>query len=227
MNFLAHALVAGRQRRTSALTVLGAVLPDLAAMARLPYYRDLLPAEVAAGVDLHHATDRVFHADRSFVEGSATLRQAAFDAGVPSGASRAVGHAGWELLLDGRLRDGPEAGHRLQQALKQAPAVLPALGPGAAGGPAGTAHAWLHLTATLAQQRWWLRYGDPLFVAQRLFDMLAGRPRLSFSASGIDQVTAALVTVQPSVAGQAGPLLQRTIEATSSGDGRPLSARRG
>ncbi len=113
MNYLGHALVAGRRRGSGPLGVLGAVLPDLAGMARLRYERERMRGEVAAGVRMHHATDRAFHRDPAFVRGSGGLRQAAAAVGLPLGASRAIGHVGWELLLDGVLAETTEAGDRL------------------------------------------------------------------------------------------------------------------
>ena len=66
MNFFGHAVVA-TWHATEPRFVLGAMLPDFAAMirARPPAARD---PELARGIALHHATDEVFHDAPTFRE---------------------------------------------------------------------------------------------------------------------------------------------------------------
>ncbi|MEZ4404518.1 MAG: hypothetical protein R3B06_31145 [Kofleriaceae bacterium] len=105
MNFFGHAAVASWQAASPAAT-LGAMLPDFASMCRALLAPQDDP-EVAAGVELHHATDAVFHRAPAVVglfrdaEARLTAR------GVRKGPTRAAAHVGVELLLDGVLLDEP------------------------------------------------------------------------------------------------------------------------
>jgi acyl carrier protein phosphodiesterase len=101
MNFFGHACVA-IVRSESPRFVLGTMLPDLASMAslRLGGLRD---PELAAGVALHHHTDRLFHGAEAFRGLCESALRDLEGAGVARGAARAVGHVGSELLLDGVL----------------------------------------------------------------------------------------------------------------------------
>jgi hypothetical protein len=109
VNFFGHAAVASWYVAPPARgkVALGAMLPDFHAMAgaRATSVED---RDVAAGVELHHRTDRVFHR-LAVVTG---LMRELFDrlqaAGVSRGPARAASHAGMELLLDGILVDTPE-----------------------------------------------------------------------------------------------------------------------
>jgi len=184
VNFLAHVLVAGDRPPETAL---GAALPDLARMAGVRFDRDRLPPEVAEGVDLHHRVDARFHADGRFLAGAADLRRRT--EGVGAGAARAVGHAGWELLLDGVV--APEAADRFVAAVDTAEVVVPAL-------PDVDRDAWRSLVRSL-HDRWWLRYDDPVFVAERLYGMTRRRPRLRFDRAAVPVVAEALAAAQPSV----------------------------
>ena len=121
MNFVAHSVVAVRSGMDEAGQILGAVLGDLSAMARIRFDVGRLPPAVADGVRLHWAADRAFHADRVFLAGADALRTSASSVGVARGASRAIGHAGWELLLDGRLAADSDAA--LVAALEIAPSL--------------------------------------------------------------------------------------------------------
>jgi acyl carrier protein phosphodiesterase len=104
VNFIGHAAVALWQRADPRF-VLGSMLPDFASMAgqRMASTGADADPELAAGVALHHRTDDVFHAAPAFV----ALQQRALDAltplGVPRGTSRAIGHIGVEMLIDGEL----------------------------------------------------------------------------------------------------------------------------
>src|SRR5579875_2608861 len=124
MNYLAHLAVAAASS-ASPRYALGAVLSDLCALSGLRCAYPRLTGELAAGLRCHRAADRAFHADPAFLAGAGSLRAAALAAGLPPGASRAIGHAGWELLLDG----SPAlawAGSGLVAALGEWPAASPA-----------------------------------------------------------------------------------------------------
>lgn len=102
MNFFGHAAVASWQVGASPGLALGAMLPDFESMsgARIALAAD---GEVARGIDLHHATDAVFHhaAPVRALMGEAEARLLA--RGCRRGPMRAAAHVGVELLLDGAL----------------------------------------------------------------------------------------------------------------------------
>ncbi len=112
MNFFGHAVIsrrcaahpAGALHIGGAAHALGAMLPDFAAMCggRLEV-PDELP--LAAGVELHHRTDAVFHHQRHVLELMAELHERLRRAGCGRGPARAGSHIGVELLLDGVLLD--------------------------------------------------------------------------------------------------------------------------
>ncbi len=171
MNLLGHVRVALRTASDDE-HLLGAVLPDLESLLgqRLESARSR-PA-IAAGIAVHRATDAAFHADLRFTSGSIALTRALLDRGVGRGPSRAVGHAGWELLLDGLLVDDPE----VTTGFARAVAVLTAV---ARDEPAATNRLeWF--ARRQGDQPIWAAYADPAMVADRLHRQLSARPRLSF-----------------------------------------------
>ena len=89
MNLVGHVAVAVEHAPDATAPYLaGAMLPDLAAMARVR----LAPAggDLGDGVAVHHAADAAFHASRWFNDRSQALRDALLEAGVDRGAARAV-----------------------------------------------------------------------------------------------------------------------------------------
>jgi hypothetical protein len=209
LNFLAHSITAERVGLGSPRPVLGAALSDLSAMAGLRFEVADLHEEIALGVRCHWATDRVFHADPAFVAGIKHLRSAAEAAGLAPGASRALAHAGWELLLDGVLAARPGAADPLLGALAGAAAASDAFGPERRG-------PWERLVRRLLGDRLWTRYEDPAFVAERLFAMLARRPRLAFPPDAIGAATGVLTEARPDVAGVADAVLDRVVARLGS-----------
>lgn len=195
VNFIAHvhvalsAVAAGPHEDDLAF---GAALPDLASMAGLRLDRAALPETVGEGVAVHHRTDAAFHSLEAFTAGVRQLDERLQARGLAVGPSRAVGHAGWELLLDGCLleRAGVEAGFTrvLEHAPDVAAAVLPA-----------DPDRWRGLVASLRSERWWLGYGDAEIVACRLRRLLQARRRLSFSVEEIPRVAEVLAAAKPGV----------------------------
>jgi hypothetical protein len=207
VNYLGHVAVALATGREDPPFVLGAALPDLASMAGVRVDRLLLPAAVAAGVGCHLRADEQFHAHPAFRDGSAALRRDLDAAGLPAGPRRAIGHAGWELLLAGTFVGGPaEAAHR--SGLRSAALVLPAL---------SHAHGvrWSTLIAQGPPSQ--LRYDEPAWVVDRLFAMLARRPRLSFDESLKPTVVEVLAGHQPSVAAVAATVVADLVRDGGSG----------
>jgi acyl carrier protein phosphodiesterase len=167
-------------------------LPDLASMAGTRIERSLLSPSVEEGVTLHHRTDKVFHALEAFHVGSGEIRRALLDAGVPTGPARAVGHAGYELLLDGCLLTRPGAKEEFTQVLAGAPDVAEAVAP-------TDPDRWRELLAAMRDERWWLGYRDPHMVARGLLRRLQARRLLRFSEAELPTVTAVLMAARPSV----------------------------
>jgi len=174
--------------------VLGAMLPDFATMsgARLSATTPSPDPDIASGIDLHHATDAVFHRAPVVLGLMRELDERLAAGGCARGPRRAVAHIGVELLLDGILVD--EAAYR------------DAYVAGLAHSPDGIA--WREpddppqFARLLARLR---SYGVPLdlqrpdAIAQRLHRMLAHRPLLAPSASDLVAIKVALVEYKPRV----------------------------
>lgn len=118
MNFFGHAWVAAwfcddraarnsRAARDSEPFLLGSMLPDLASALRtaVPGARH---TELAAGIRLHHETDRVFHATSTFQALEHRARLGLSAAGLSKGPRRALAHVGIEFLIDDELGPSDE-----------------------------------------------------------------------------------------------------------------------
>lgn len=184
VNFLGHAVIATAQNDAPAF-VLGAMLPDLVAMAGLRF-REVAAPEPAAGVALHHRTDAVFHAAQGFAQLARETAKGLVSAGMRRGPARAVAHVGVELMLDGWwVREhGVPASYR--PALAEAGAVEPHM-------------VWRGEVESAALTRTCERiaeldlaegYAEPAFVAERLTRILARRPRLALAPAEQPLVTA-------------------------------------
>jgi hypothetical protein len=101
VNFFGHAAVASWTSSAPGLA-LGAMLPDFATMsgARVASTAD---PEVAAGIELHHATDAAFHTLPVVTGLMRELDERLERLACARGPRRAVAHIGVELLLDGVL----------------------------------------------------------------------------------------------------------------------------
>jgi hypothetical protein len=184
MNFFGHATVACMQSSEPRF-VLGAMLPDLTSMAALRIGTVLDP-ELARGVALHHETDRAFHGAAPFRALCASALCELEHAGVGRAPARAVGHVGSELLLDGLLSDDQRARSAYAQALEVAlrdrleRAVI------------WTGNAdplQLHLLLQkLVRAPLPEAYRDPEVVCDRLYAILARRPRLALKESDREPV---------------------------------------
>jgi hypothetical protein len=178
MNFFGHACVA-IVRSDSPRFVLGAMLPDLASMASLRV-SGLRDSELAAGVALHHHTDRLFHGAAAFRGLCESALRELEAAGVARGAARAVGHVGSELLLDGILSHDEHARVAYARALEVALRERIEHDVGFEG---DTDPARLrHLLERLSEGPLPEGYRDVDFVFARLKGLLATRPRLSLAA---------------------------------------------
>jgi hypothetical protein len=186
--------------------VLGAVLPDLATMARARIVdRQRLAPPVGRGVALHLRTDAVFHALPAFVEGAGAIRRAVRERGLSRGAARAVGHVGWELLLDGTLV-GTAAEAAFHAALDRAEQAAPAF---------DAPQRWARLLGYRPQLRQ-LRYDDPAWVAERLERIFHDRPLLRFEPAQLPLVVEVLADQAPRVAAAADEVLAATAAGLRS-----------
>jgi hypothetical protein len=206
VNLLAHVRVALDVAGDDPDTVLGAILPDVESLIGQRLERGADQPELNAGVAVHRATDAAFHDHPRFRAGSIGLTRTLQARGVPRGASRAVGHAGWELLLDGLLVGDVE--------------VTDAFG--AAADRLG------QLAATSAgptdRLRWfaerqratpiWSAYGDPVQIADRLHRQLAHRPRLALPADQLGVVAEVLAEVRSRIEVDGPLVLAEVTEAT-------------
>ncbi|HKY66284.1 MAG TPA: hypothetical protein VJM49_07935, partial [Acidimicrobiales bacterium] len=124
------------------------------------------------------------------------------------GPARAVGHAGWELLLDGNLvRSATEAAFRA--AMAEGTVAVTAMS-------AEDAHRW---AAFVDRGRGApaLAYDDPGWVADRLHAMLARRPRLRLPEDRVPVVAEVLAAARPQVVASADEVLRATVDAVDLG----------
>jgi hypothetical protein len=209
MNVFGHTFVALAVGDDDPAYMLGAVLPDLAPMLDVRIDRSRLDGRVGDGVRCHIEADAVFHALPQFRSGAAALRRDLAEGGLERGPVRAVGHAGWELLLDGALV-GSAAETAYWRALGAGDSVIDAIAE-------PDRSRWLRfLGHRHPRGRWPLRYDDPTWVAERLHALLARRPRLAFPREQLGDVARVLdgharhvAAVAPEVlAATAGPLVR-------------------
>ena len=208
MNFLAHTHVALAGGNGDPEYLLGAALPDLAPMAGVRLGRGGLDGALGAGVRCHLDADAAFHAHAAFRAGSGALRRTLADRGVASGPARAVGHAGWELLLDGTLV-GTAVEDAFRRSLAVGEQVLPVLAP-------GDRPRWTRFLARVRASSG-LRYDEPRWVAERLHGMLAHRPRLRLPDHQVATVAEALAASAGSVAAVATAVLADTAAGAGAG----------
>ncbi len=205
MNFLGHTHVALAVGHGEPAYLLGAALPDLAPMAGVRLPRAGLDGAIGAGVRCHLDADAAFHAHPAFRSGSGALRRTVTDRGVASGPARAVGHAGWELLLDGTLV-GTDVEAAFRGALVAGEQVSPLLAP-------DDRPRWARFLARVRSAPA-LRYDDPRWVAARLHGMLAHRPRLRLPDHQVPDVADALTAARGAVSVVAASVLDDTAAAT-------------
>lgn len=210
MNFLGHTAVALGCGIDSDEAVLGAVLPDLVGMIGVTIDKQALSGEVLRGIACHHATDTAFHGHPAFTAGAARIREDAAAAGLGRGPQRAVGHAGFELLLDGAVGEVAGTVDALCRALAAGGVVTPSL-------PPGQRERWAGFTVALVEGRIWIGYRDPTEVAARLVRMLRDRPRLAVANGAVDAVAAILRAAQPGIERVAGTVVADVTVAVAAG----------
>jgi acyl carrier protein phosphodiesterase len=209
MNFVAHSHVALLCAGAGREQAFGAALPDIASMAGARVDRSLLSPAVEAGVALHLASDKVFHALEAFRHGAAQIRDGLLEAGVPTGPARAVGHAGYELLLDGCLLARPGIEEEFGEVLAEAPDVSPALSSADPGRFAG-------LVASMRDERWWCAYRDPHMIARALHRRLLARRLLRLSEADLPAVARVLTAARPAVEAATDGIVAAVIGAVDA-----------
>jgi hypothetical protein len=194
VNLVGHVAVAlepSSTRTPSPDFLVGCMLPDLAAIARVrlagrPACAD---DELGRGVAFHHVCDARFHESEWFRDANRELRDALLDAGVDRGAARACAHAGVEMLLDGELVREPRVAEHVELTLR---AVVVGADDMAELVRAEDRSVWVERLQRIGRSLEPRRYGDPQGVAERLYRMTAGRPRIELAAEQIPQVARAL-----------------------------------
>jgi hypothetical protein len=210
VNFFGHALVASWHGRGGRFA-LGAMLPDFATMlgARLVGADD---PEVADGIALHHATDRVFHGLAPFARAQVAIAGELMARGLPRGPARGVAHVAFELSLDGALLDEPGGAGAYLDALAGAGDAGPAL----RWSDPGAAARWATMRARLAGYGVPVDYGVPERVAERVERVLSRRPLLALDEPGARLVRAAMPSIAARAAASAPAVLDGLRAALES-----------
>ena len=213
MNLVGHVAVALRpdRRDPSSDFLVGCMLPDLAAIARVRMAR---PAgDLGRGVEFHHACDAVFHESAWFRATNRDVRDALLDVGVTTGAARACSHAGTEMLLDGALiaeRRIDGCAHRTLAAVDADAEVLASLAPADA---RAVVTQRLHLLGSTLDP---VRYRDPVFVADRLHRMTAGRRRIEVRPRDVPTIADTLARFAPGIRAAAPEIVAAVRQAVPS-----------
>ena len=217
MNLVGHLSVAldSDSAPPSTAFLIGCMLPDLAAIARVRIARP--GGELGRGVAFHHECDAVFHESAWFRVTNAALRDALLDAGVDTGAARACSHAGVEMLLDGRLVKDATVDTHARLVFGAVSASADALGPLA---PDAQRAVWTERLEMIGTSLDPARYQDPEFVAERLQRMTAGRRRIELRTEQVAAVAATLRDTQPAIGDVAFDVVASVRGAVASGSTR-------
>jgi hypothetical protein len=221
MNFFGHAVVACRRAPAPGPAfVLGAMLPDLAAMCGGRVV-EIADAEVAAGVRHHHETDRVFHAAPAFRRLCRDAEAGLSGRGVGRGGARGAAHVGVELLLDGLLVDEEPARSVYERSVARAHAGD--LGAALRWHAPEQAERWAALQRRLAGASL-AGYRDLDVVAERVARALARRPLLALAPAEVAAVREELPRMRDATARVATALVAEVTRAVAPIDTRaPLA----
>lgn len=220
MNFFGHAVIARRKELGRGAVrpefVLGAMLPDFASMLRV---RPPLAEgqELSEGIRFHHATDEAFHGAESFLEFSRQASSFLLERGLSRGSARAVAHVGVELVLDAALTLENAANEAYLSALD---AALTSDVQGRITWE-GRAHEvrFQQLCHNLKLRGPLQGDAPPELTAERLRNILAGRPRLALDDAGQSVVRDWVVAARPLIVSRAPRLVlevERRLQTASS-----------
>ncbi len=216
MNLVGHVAVAVRDTPTAAPPyLLGCMLPDLAAMARLRI--GPAPGELGGGVAFHHATDAAFHSSRWFNRHNQSLRDHLLEAGVDRGPARACAHAGLEMLLDGELAADPLVSDAVARAFTSVhrPPTAAVVRDLVAEDSRGE---WSQRLTMIGESLDPLSYRSPDVVAHRLHRMTSGRTRIELHAAQIPVVAAVLAAYRPDALADAFAVVDEVISAVRASE---------
>lgn len=197
MNYFGHAAVASWTQATPGV-VLGSMLPDFLSMSGARVTDASGDPDVAAGIDLHHHTDRVFH-QLPIVLGLMRELDARLEAaGCARGPRRGTAHIGVELLLDGVLVDDADFRAAYLRGLAHEPRIT-----------------WRDAGASrfAALQARLRHFGvpddlrDPAAITERLAHVLGSRPLLAPSPADLTAIAASLAAHQLRVTAAAPAIL--------------------
>ena len=189
MNFVGHAVVAGRQR-DDAPFAFGAMVPDLQRLARTPLRVEVDVDGVTAGVESHHRADAAFHDSPVFKAWQRTVVESMADRGR---GARAAAHVAVELAIDG---------HLLQHGRAAAYGRALAWAAGAVAGP------WAVLVERMRTGEVVDAYATAAGIATRVVGVMRRRPRLAPITPDVDDLAAGVSAVLAAVRDGADELLE-------------------
>jgi acyl carrier protein phosphodiesterase len=198
LNFFGHVAVASWMGASSAMA-LGAMLPDLAAMAGAKLAR--VEGDVRRGIELHHRTDAAFHALEAFAVLCGETTRALRARGVERGPARAAAHVGVELCLDGTLLDDERAASLYLRALADRRAATSVVWQ-------GEETSVLGLLDRLAGRGLPAGYRDPVILTRAVSRALSRRPRLALDEHAAHQLEAEMPALRARVERGAPELLE-------------------
>jgi hypothetical protein len=213
VNFFGHAKVA-TWKSDNPTFIFGSMLPDFAAMCGNAL-RELFDQELRAGVELHIATDQLFHRSPVFVALCSRATESLGARGVKRASARAVAHVGLELMVDGELSADLDARSAYLDALQAGESDR--LGENIRWRYQWSQKDWGRLLAILRSSDIPQGYRDTNFVVERLVNLLARRPNLALTT--LQEITAVsdwVVETRPFVAEQS-PIM---VEHVKNGLGR-------
>lgn len=189
----------------TAARLLGAALPDLAAMGRFRLRgQRAVDSAISDGISLHHRTDELFHGHPWFLRLQREIGEQLESDGVGRGPARACSHVGIELLLDGELLAAADTVGATSSALRQIDERREEVA--ALVRPEWRA-AWERHLDRLSTDRLPTWYHKPEAVADVLYRMLSRRRRLAFKPELIPTVSSVLARAKRLVDDQAEGLV--------------------
>jgi acyl carrier protein phosphodiesterase len=203
VNFFGHVVVATWFSGSPALA-LGSMLPDFAHMCRGRVVRARAP-DMAAGIELHHRTDKAFHCLASFGELEREASRTLGKRGVARGSAMGTAHVAVELLLDGELLDDERACALYLAALAHEEATAPE--PDIVWAEPEQIARWHALRARLREHGVPEGYRDPDTVAARVGQILSRRASLALSERDQRIVGEEMVALKQRVAARVPDIL--------------------